>query len=91
MKHEEWYGCDKCGKKINIPGIYDNSFYRILKENGKSVDLTELEYKILEHYETDTAIVVKGCWWDKTEAKQLCRSCFKKYQKLLADFLKSEK
>lgn len=91
MKHESktWYSCDRCGCELGNPK--SGTLFRIMKKDGATITETEKELTSEILAETETFADIKVYWWDKTEAKQLCRSCFKKYQKLLADFLKSEK
>lgn len=96
MRHEinkEWYTCDRCGKEINeMPyGNGEITFKKGGIKCGAKVEdiVAEATGSLVE--ETNDAIIVRYFWWHGHSYKHLCRSCFKKYQKLLADFLKSEK
>lgn len=98
MKHESktWYSCDRCGKKVGEPKqefltkMFTSERYSaklVMSDYKAFVDRCEYDY---ENSDND-ALCLKYFFGRKQNENHLCRSCFKKYQKLLADFLKSEK
>lgn len=91
--NKEWYTCDRCGKEINkmLCGKGELYFGKEKLMNGATIDdiIAEATGDIAK--ETNDMVLVRYFWWHGGTSKHLCRSCFKEYQKLLADFLKSEK
>ena len=91
--NKEWYTCDRCGKEVNeMPyGNGEIVFRKGSMKCGARIDdiVAEATGSLAE--DANDTITVRYFWWRGCKSKHLCRSCFKKYKKLLADFLKSEK
>lgn len=93
MKHESktWYSCDRCGCEIKRLPRNESVVMRGKRADGTEIDEIVPTLVASREKHDEQTVEVECFYWKKIETTQLCRSCFKEYKKLLADFLKSEK